>query len=154
MLTYFSNYWTFCLVMTVVQIFFKSHYDVNHHSFSLVPVIIAVVMPLTGVLADVLRCRQALGTTRVRRILNSLGLGGQVVCLLVMAFSRHRQLSFPAVFVLAAANAVSQAGFQVNLLDIAPRYAGILGGICNGVGSFAGNFLSQSMLRRNKINFT
>ena len=33
------------------------------------------------------------------------------------------------------------AGFQVNILDIAPRYAGIVMGICNSIGSAAG-FLS------------
>ena len=30
------------------------------------------------------------------------------------------------------------AGFQVNILDIAPRYAGIVMGICNSIGSAAG----------------
>ena len=37
------------------------------------------------------------------------------------------------------------AGFQVNILDIAPRYAGIVMGICNSIGSAAG-FLSPMLV--------
>ena len=46
------------------------------------------------------------------------------------------------------------AGFQVNILDIAPRYAGIVMGICNSIGSAAG-FLSPMLvgfITQNKVN--
>merc|ERR1719244_1029328 len=95
-------------------------------------------MILAGCLADILRSKKNLSTTVVRRVLNTVGVTGQVMCLLVMTFSRSFLPSYIALFCLAAATGVSQAGFQVNLLDIAPRYAGILGGFCNSVGVSAG----------------
>ena len=48
------------------------------------------------------------------------------------------------------------AGFQVNILDIAPRFAGIVMGICNSIGSVAG-FLSPMLvgfITQNKVRLS
>ena len=137
--TYFSNYWTFYLVMTFPARYFKEMFGASvFSSYLYVNVVVGVSMILAGCLADILRSKKNLSTTVVRRVLNTVGVTGQVMCLLVMTFSRSFLPSYIALFCLAAANGVSQTGFQVNLLDIAPRYAGILGGLCNSVGVSAG----------------
>ena len=106
--------------------------------FFFVNVVVGVSMIIAGGLADILRSKKKLSTTLVRRVLNTVGVTGQVFCVLFLAFNKSLLAAYIALFCLAAANGVSQAGFQVNLLDIAPRYAGMLAGFCNGVGVFAG----------------
>ncbi|ETE64923.1 Vesicular glutamate transporter 2, partial [Ophiophagus hannah] len=63
--------------------------------------VMTIIVPIGGQIADFLRSKQILSTTTVRKIMNC-------------------------------------GGFNVNHLDIAPRYASILMGISNGVGTLSG----------------
>ena len=52
-------------------------------------------------------------------------------------------------------NAISSTGFNVNHLDIAPRYASILMGISNGVGTLSGMVcpLIVGAMTKHKVRF-
>lgn len=96
------------------------------------------VVPSGGILADHLRKKGILTTTQVRKIFNCGGFGLEATFFLIMAYCDKPK---PAVLALSFGVAFSGfaiSGFNVNHLDIAPKYASILMGMSNGIGTIAG----------------
>ncbi|KAK1321310.1 putative anion transporter 7 [Acorus calamus] len=91
-----------------------------------------------GVVADHLITRRILSVTKTRKLLNTVGF--VVAALALMALPLFRT-STGAIFcssVSLGLLALGRAGFAVNHLDIAPRYAGIVMGVSNTAGTLAG----------------
>ena len=132
-----SNHITHYLILVTSHQYFRG----NFGFVSFLPqLIVALVMPITGVLADFIRKKKIMSDTNIRKIFNTAGMGGQVLFLLVIGFATDKMVALFALFGIATANGVAQSGFHFNHLDIAPRYASILVGITNTVGVFAGTF--------------
>ena len=103
--------------------------------------IMTIIVPLVGQLADYLRRKEIMSTTNVRKLFNCGGFGGEAIFLQVVGYARHKTTAVVALIVAVGSSGFAISGFNVNHLDIAPRYASILMGISNGVGTFAGNCL-------------
>ncbi|KAA8520087.1 hypothetical protein F0562_014343 [Nyssa sinensis] len=91
-----------------------------------------------GVVADHLITRRILSVTKTRKVLNTIGF--MVASFALMALPRFRTAS-GTVFCSSVALgflALGRAGFAVNHMDIAPRYAGIVMGVSNTAGTLAG----------------
>ncbi|XP_043690260.1 probable anion transporter 6 [Telopea speciosissima] len=91
-----------------------------------------------GVIADHLITRKILSVTRTRKILNTIGF--LVASFALMALPLFRT-SGGAVFcssVTLGFLALGRAGFAVNHMDVAPKYAGIVMGVSNTAGTLAG----------------
>lgn len=91
-----------------------------------------------GVVADHLITRKLMSITWTRKFLNTLGF--VVASLALMALPMFRTPG-GAVFCSSVALgflALGRAGFAVNHMDIAPRYAGIVMGVSNTAGTLAG----------------
>ncbi|XP_050368697.1 probable anion transporter 5 [Argentina anserina] len=91
-----------------------------------------------GWVADHLVTKRILSVTYTRKFLNTVGF--IVASLALMAIPIFRT-SDGAVFCSSVALgflALGRAGFAVNHLDIAPRYAGIVMGVSNTAGTLAG----------------
>ncbi|KAG8634027.1 probable anion transporter 5 [Manihot esculenta] len=91
-----------------------------------------------GVVADHLITKRILSVTRTRKLLNTIGFF--VASLALMALPIFRT-SIGAVICSSVALgflALGRAGFAVNHMDIAPRYAGIVMGVSNTAGTLAG----------------
>ncbi|XP_022845184.1 probable anion transporter 5 [Olea europaea var. sylvestris] len=91
-----------------------------------------------GVIADHLITRKVLSVTRTRKLLNTIGF--VVASFALMALPRFRTPD-GVVFCSSVALgflALGRAGFAVNHMDIAPRYAGIVMGVSNTAGTLAG----------------
>ncbi|KAH7529155.1 hypothetical protein FEM48_Zijuj05G0154500 [Ziziphus jujuba var. spinosa] len=91
-----------------------------------------------GVVADYLVTNRILSITRTRKFLNTVGF--MVASLALMAIPIFRT-SGGAVLCSSVALgflALGRAGFAVNHMDIAPRYAGIVMGVSNTAGTLAG----------------
>lgn len=91
-----------------------------------------------GVVADHLITRKIMSVTRTRKFLNTIGF--IVSSLALMALPEFRSPG-GAVFCSSVALgflALGRAGFAVNHMDIAPRYAGIVMGVSNTAGTLAG----------------
>ncbi|XP_039733931.1 vesicular glutamate transporter 3 isoform X2 [Pteropus medius] len=101
----FCRSWTFYLLLISQPAYFEEVFGFAISKVGLLSalphMVMTIVVPIGGQLADYLRSRQILTTTAVRKIMNC-------------------------------------GGFNVNHLDIAPRYASILMGISNGVGTLSG----------------
>uniref|UniRef100_V9IKM6 Vesicular glutamate transporter 3 n=2 Tax=Apis cerana TaxID=7461 RepID=V9IKM6_APICE len=108
---------------------------------SLPHLLMTMIVPLGGLLADYIRKRGILSTTNVRKLFNCGGFGMEALFFLVVAHATTKKNGMAAIIALAfgvACSGFAISGFNVNHLDIAPRYASILMGMSNGVGTIAG----------------
>lgn len=109
-----------------------------------------------GVVADHLITKRILSVTKTRKFLNTLGF--IVASLALMALPIFRT-SGGAIFCSSVALgflALGRAGFAVNHMDIAPRYAGIVMGVSNTAGTLAGIIgvdLTGQLLEAAKTNY-
>ncbi|KAM9073868.1 vesicular glutamate transporter 3 isoform 3-T3 [Megaptera novaeangliae] len=100
--------------------------------------VMTIIVPVGGQLADYLRSRKILTTTAVRKIMNCGGFGMEATLLLVVGFSHTKGVAISFLVLAVGFSGFAISGFNVNHLDIAPRYASILMGISNGVGTLSG----------------
>lgn len=97
-----------------------------------------IIVPSGGILADYLRKRGILTTTQVRKLFNCGGFGMEATFFLVVAFAETATQAIVALTLGVAFSGFAISGFNVNHLDIAPKYASILMGMSNGIGTIAG----------------
>ncbi|XP_029177031.1 vesicular glutamate transporter 1 [Nylanderia fulva] len=108
---------------------------------SLPHLLMTMIVPCGGLLADHLRKRGIMTTTNVRKLFNCGGFGMEALFFLVVAHATTSKNGTAATVALAigvACSGFAISGFNVNHLDIAPRYASILMGMSNGIGTIAG----------------
>ena len=96
-----------------------------------------VLTNVGGWIGDYLLGR-GLSLTAVRKTMQTVGLVGGAICLLLL---RDAESANSAVLLMCGALGIGSftvAGFGSNHLDIAPRYAGVLMGITNTIGTIPG----------------
>ncbi|XP_062025367.1 probable anion transporter 5 [Rosa rugosa] len=91
-----------------------------------------------GFVADYLITKRLMSVTRTRKFLNTLGF--MVASIALMALPKFRTSTAAVICSSFALGflALGRAGFAVNHMDIAPRYAGIVMGVSNTAGTLAG----------------
>ncbi|KAF2306351.1 hypothetical protein GH714_016939 [Hevea brasiliensis] len=75
--------------------------------------------------------------TLVRKIMQSIGFIGPGVSLVCLNFAKTPVTASMLITAALSLSSFSQAGFLLNMQDIAPQYAGFLHGIANSAGTFA-----------------
>lgn len=73
--------------------------------------------------------------------------------IVIAGYVKNPTIATASMCVAGAANGLVYAGFQVNILDVAPRNASVVMGICNAIANTAG-FLSPMLvgfITRNKV---
>ncbi|CAF1315292.1 unnamed protein product [Rotaria sordida] len=137
----FCRSWSFYLLINSQAEYFREalDYNVGKDPFlaALPHLTMSCIVPFAGKLADYLRANY-LSTTVVRKIMNCGGFGLEAVFLLLVAYAKNPRLAIGALTIAVGFSGFAISGFNVNHLDIAPRYASILMGISNGVGTLAG----------------
>lgn len=98
----------------------------------------AAIVPIGGQLADHIRRTGTLSTTNVRKLFNCGGFGMEAAFLILVGMSDGTKTAIFSLTLAVGFSGFAISGFNVNHLDIAPRYASILMGISNGVGTLAG----------------
>uniref|UniRef100_A0A915KL91 Uncharacterized protein n=1 Tax=Romanomermis culicivorax TaxID=13658 RepID=A0A915KL91_ROMCU len=91
-----------------------------------------------GRLADYILTKNVLTVTTVRKLFNTVGFMGEAIFLFVCAMVDDQVLAIACLICSAGMSGFSLSGFNVNTLDIAPRYAGILMGFANGLANLSG----------------
>nr|XP_056702789.1 vesicular glutamate transporter 3 isoform X2 [Euleptes europaea] len=138
----FCRSWTFYLLLISQPAYFEEVFGFAISKVGLlsaVPhMVMTIIVPIGGQLADLLRSRRILTTTAVRKIMNCGGFGMEATLLLVVGYSHTRGVAISFLVLAVGFSGFAISGFNVNHLDIAPRYASILMGISNGVGTLSG----------------
>lgn len=91
-----------------------------------------------GVIADHLITRRILSVTKTRKVLNTLGFMMASFALMALPLFRTPDGVVFCSSVALGLLALGRAGFAVNHMDVAPRYAGIVMGVSNTAGTLAG----------------
>eukprot|EP00043_Microstomoeca_roanoka_P000892 m.29807 g.29807 ORF g.29807 m.29807 type:complete len:547 (-) comp10552_c0_seq2:219-1859(-) len=153
--------WGFYTLLTCLPTYFNDVLRFNISSggiYSSIPYMALFLVTLAGgQIADFLRVKRQWSTTWVRKLLNSSAYVFGVAFLILAGYtgstnepglglssSNNGGLSKPdalAITYLTLATGglgFSQSGFNINHLDISPRFAGVLMGITNGVATIPG----------------
>lgn len=91
-----------------------------------------------GVAADHLITRRILSVTSTRKVLNTVGFVVASAALIALPLFRTPEGVVFCSSMALGFLALGRAGFAVNHMDVAPRYAGIVMGISNTAGTLAG----------------
>ncbi|XP_059310470.1 probable anion transporter 5 [Lycium ferocissimum] len=91
-----------------------------------------------GVIADHLVTKRILSITKTRKVLNTVGFMVASIALMALPLFRTSGGALFCSSVALGFSALGRAGFAVNHMDIAPRYAGIVMGVSNTAGTLAG----------------
>eukprot|EP00056_Hartaetosiga_gracilis_P007296 m.106573 g.106573 ORF g.106573 m.106573 type:complete len:542 (-) comp12676_c0_seq1:125-1750(-) len=144
-----TNNWGFYTLLTCLPTYLNDvlHFDISSGGgLSALPYLsLFIIAFLSGQIADTLRSK-GYSTTIVRKGFNTLsytlGAGFLLLCGYTSTFDHSSSWKkTAAVAFLVVANGslgFALAGFNVNHLDISPRFAGVLMGITNGFGTIPG----------------
>ncbi|VFQ89353.1 unnamed protein product [Cuscuta campestris] len=135
-----TNNWGYFVLLSWMPVYFKTVFNVNLKQaawFSAVPwATMAVSGYVAGTLSDFL-IKARYSITFVRKVMQSIGFIGPGVSLLCLNFARTPEVAAIVMTVALSFSSFSQAGFLLNMQDIAPQYAGFLHGISNSAGTMA-----------------
>ncbi|KAG7275534.1 hypothetical protein CRUP_013438 [Coryphaenoides rupestris] len=138
----FCRSWTFYLLLISQPAYFEEVFGFEISKVGMLSalphLVMTIIVPIGGQLADYLRTRNILSTTTVRKIMNCGGFGMEATLLLVVGYSHSKGVAISFLVLAVGFSGFAISGFNVNHLDIAPRYASILMGISNGVGTLSG----------------
>ncbi|XP_050541760.1 vesicular glutamate transporter 1 [Daktulosphaira vitifoliae] len=137
----FCRSWNFYLLVLFQSSYLHTfNFEVSEAGYigALPHLVMTIVVPLGGLLADHLRRNGILSTTAVRKIFNCGGFGMEATFFLMLATADTALTAMIAMTCGVAFSGFAISGFNVNHLDIAPKYASILMGISNGIGTIAG----------------
>ncbi|XP_057967321.1 probable anion transporter 6 [Malania oleifera] len=91
-----------------------------------------------GVVADHFITRRILSVTKTRKVLNTIGFLVSSFALMALPVFRTPGGAVFCSSVALGFLALGRAGFAVNHMDVAPKYAGIVMGVSNTAGTLAG----------------
>ncbi|XP_077595609.1 vesicular glutamate transporter 1-like isoform X2 [Stigmatopora nigra] len=138
----FCRSWTFYLLLISQPAYFEEVFGFEISKVGIVSalphLVMTIIVPIGGQIADHLRSNHIMTTTNVRKLMNCGGFGMEATFLLVVGFSHTKGVAISFLVLAVGFSGFAISGFNVNHLDIAPRYASILMGISNGVGTLSG----------------
>ncbi|TKR66982.1 hypothetical protein L596_023200 [Steinernema carpocapsae] len=138
----FARSWTFYLLLQNQLTYMKEVLGMRINDSGLLAAlphaVMGVVVLIGGQLADYLRANKIMSTTNVRKLMNCGGFGGEALFMLMVAYTTDETTAIIGLILAVGCSGFAISGFNVNHLDIAPRYAAILMGFSNGIGTLAG----------------
>ncbi|XP_025090960.1 sialin-like [Pomacea canaliculata] len=150
MTAHFANNWGLYGMLTCLPIYLKTvlHFNIQENGLlsSLPHLVMLVTQIFISYVADCIRSRRYLSTVVSRKLMNTLGQVLPACLMLAAGFSGCDAAIAVALLTLSLGfSGFAMAGFNVNHLDIAPRFAGTLLGITNMVGTIPG-FVGPTVL--------
>ncbi|XP_029451481.1 sialin [Rhinatrema bivittatum] len=156
---HFSYNWTFYTLLTLLPTYMKEilRFDTQEEGFlSALPYFGCwLCMILTGQLADYMRERLNFSTVVVRKTFNSIGMIGPAVFLVAAGYTGcNYVLAVTFLTISTTLGGFCLSGYNINHLDIAPSYAGILLGITNTfatIPGMVGPVIAKSLTHGNTV---
>ncbi|XP_068597753.1 sialin-like [Brachionichthys hirsutus] len=156
---HFSFNWTFYTLLTLLPTYMKDMlgFSIQQNGMlSALPYLGSSLAALvSGQLADYLRETCLYSTAAVRKIFNSVGTIGPAVFLVAAGHTGCNYILAVAFLTICSSlGGVACAGFNINHLDIAPSYAGILLAITNTFGTIpgmVGPVIARSLTKHNTV---
>ncbi|KAK3445129.1 hypothetical protein EUGRSUZ_B02783 [Eucalyptus grandis] len=135
-----TNNWGYFVLLSWMPVYFKTVFNINLKQaawFSAVPWgTMAVSGYIAGAASDNL-IKAGYSLTLVRKVMQSIGFIGPGIALLALNYANSPAVAALFITVGLSLSSFSQAGFLLNIQDIAPNCAGCLHGIANSAGTVA-----------------
>lgn len=156
---HFSYNWTFYTLLTLLPTYMKDilGFSIQQNGMlSALPYMgCAVMAVLSGQFADYLRETCLYPTVIVRKVFSIVGMIGPAVFLVAAGYTGcNYTLAVTFLTISSSLGGVSASGFNINHLDIAPSYAGILLGITNTfatIPGMVGPVIARELTKHNTI---
>lgn len=143
-----ANDWGLYTILICLPLFLMDimHFNVQTMGFiaSLPFLLKAIVGPLGGVMADVLR-NGHMSTANVRRLFYGAGAMSAATLIVISGYSTSAKMAVGSMCAGVALSGLMHSGYEVNILDIAPGVSGVVMGISNTAGTITG-FLSPLLV--------
>ncbi|KAM9315934.1 sialin [Gastrophryne carolinensis] len=156
---HFSYNWTFYTLLTLLPTYMKEilRFNAQENGFlSALPYFGCwLCMIITGHIADCMRERLNFSTAAVRKIFNTLGMVGPAAFLIAAGYTGC-DYTLAVVFLTLSTTlgGFSISGYNINHLDIAPSFAGLLLGITNTfatIPGMVGPVIAKSLTHDNTV---
>lgn len=134
----FGQNWGYSVLLTEIPSYLSNVAGLNIEKSSYLataPYVALFILGLIfGPIADWLVVAKMLSAKNVRKLMNTIGSVGPAIALVVLGFiPRENVVAIVALLIIAVGiNAAIWCGFQVNHVDLSPKFSGILMGIGNG----------------------
>ncbi|XP_004640194.1 sodium-dependent phosphate transport protein 1 [Octodon degus] len=142
-LSHFAFFWSNNFAVAYTPIFVNSvlHVDIRKNGFlSSLPFLFAYCFSiLGGYAADFILSKNILSIISVRKLFTTLGMLLPVIfnmCMLYLGFHFYTVIIF--LIISQATSSLAIPGTLINVLDIAPRYYGVLKGVATLIGMIGG----------------
>ncbi|XP_033121660.1 sialin-like [Anneissia japonica] len=142
-ISHFANNYGFYTMLTNLPSYMKNilGFDITRSGYlSAVPYIANwLIIVSGGQIADYLRSHGYLSTTNTRKLFNSLGMMLPALFLVLTGYvGCNKPLAILCLTLAVGCGGFSMSGFNINHLDIAPKYAGVLMGFTNTIATIPG----------------
>lgn len=135
-----ANNWGYFVLLSWMPVYFNTVFGVNLKEaawFSAVPWgTMAISGYIAGAMSDYL-IKSGYSITSVRKISQSIGFIGPGIALVCLNYAMTPTVAAIFITMALSLSSFSQAGFLLNMHDIAPQYAGFIQGISNSAGTVA-----------------
>ncbi|XP_058808451.1 vesicular glutamate transporter 2.1-like isoform X1 [Phymastichus coffea] len=139
---HFSENWGFYTMLTQLPTFVSDVLDFELEKAGLLSalpyLVMALVLQLSGQLADNLRSRNVCSTTQVRKIFNCGAFVCQTIFMACTAYTLTPVAAVTCITIAVGLGGFAWSGFSVNYLDIAPKHASVIMGIGQTVATLPG----------------
>ncbi|XP_038656410.1 sialin [Scyliorhinus canicula] len=140
---HFCYNWTFYTLLTLLPTYMQEilQFDIKENGFlSALPYLFCwMVMISAGLIADCLIKKYNFTTSAVRKMCTIIGMIGPAIFLVAAGYvGCNYKVAVLFLTISSALGGFSVCGFNINHLDIAPSYAGILLGITNTFATIPG----------------
>lgn len=141
LITYFCTSWSLYVFLSWMPSYFATVHGlkiVGAGAYAMIPwVAMFVMINVAGWIADGM-IRRGISITFVRKLMQTIGLVGSAAFLLVT-----RQVATPEMALVTLASALgllafAYSGSAPNVIDIAPRFGGVIFGVMNTLGTLPG----------------
>ncbi|XP_052061714.1 uncharacterized transporter slc-17.2-like [Mytilus californianus] len=142
--THMCSNWGWYTLLTNLPAFMKTvlKFDIKSNGgLSSLPYICQAIMSIgAGHLADFLRRNKILTTRQTRRLNQTISFSGSGTFLVATGFVPCEKKYLAVLFLCLAVtmSGFTRAGYSVNHIDVAPKYSGIMLGICNTMATIPG----------------
>ncbi|VDP19921.1 unnamed protein product, partial [Soboliphyme baturini] len=135
--------WSLYVLLTGLPTYFGTVLGFDLQSNGIVSalpyLLLAIIQMLAGQIADSLRVRLHLTTTLVRKIMDVTGHLVPGILIAVVGYSGCDSRAAVTLLILSIGiTGLCSAGCLINFLDLCPKYAGIVFGISNTLGTVSG----------------
>ncbi|XP_072107188.1 sialin isoform X1 [Mobula birostris] len=141
--SHFCYNWTFYTLLTLLPTYMEEilQFDIKENGLlSALPYLFCwILMISVGMIADYLIKKQNWTVSTVRKLCTLIGMIGPAVFLVAAGYiGCNYEVAVLFLTISSASGGFSMSGFNINHLDIAPSYAGILLGITNTFATIPG----------------